>query len=100
MAAKIISGKEVAAQIREELKKEVKELKEKHDVVPGLVTFLTEVESPTLICGILQALGELGDPRAIPATQALANSPDHHVREWSEAVANKLQGNEDVNQPG
>ncbi len=40
MAATIISGKEVAAQIREELKKEVAELKEKHDVVPGLVTIL------------------------------------------------------------
>ena len=40
MAAKIISGKEVAAQIREELKQEVAELKEKHDVVPGLVTIL------------------------------------------------------------
>jgi len=40
MAAKIISGTEVAAQIREELKKEVAELKEKHNVVPGLVTIL------------------------------------------------------------
>ncbi|MBW1838980.1 MAG: bifunctional 5,10-methylene-tetrahydrofolate dehydrogenase/5,10-methylene-tetrahydrofolate cyclohydrolase, partial [Deltaproteobacteria bacterium] len=40
MAAKIISGKEVAAQIREELKKEIAELKEKHDVIPGLVTIL------------------------------------------------------------
>ncbi len=40
MAATIISGKEVAALIREELKKEVAELKEKHNVVPGLVTIL------------------------------------------------------------
>jgi methylenetetrahydrofolate dehydrogenase (NADP+)/methenyltetrahydrofolate cyclohydrolase len=40
MAAKIISGKEIAAQIREELKEEVLALKEKHDVVPGLVTIL------------------------------------------------------------
>ncbi len=40
MTATIISGKEVAAQIREELKKEVAELKEKHNVVPGLVTIL------------------------------------------------------------
>jgi methylenetetrahydrofolate dehydrogenase (NADP+)/methenyltetrahydrofolate cyclohydrolase len=40
MAATIISGKEVAAQIREELKKEVAELKETHNVVPGLVTIL------------------------------------------------------------
>ncbi|MBA4372779.1 MAG: bifunctional 5,10-methylene-tetrahydrofolate dehydrogenase/5,10-methylene-tetrahydrofolate cyclohydrolase [Thermodesulfovibrio sp.] len=40
MSAKIISGTEVAAQIRAELKKEVEELKEKHGVVPGLVTIL------------------------------------------------------------
>jgi len=40
MAAKIISGTEVAAQIREELKKEVAELKEKHGIVPGLITIL------------------------------------------------------------
>ncbi|MBI5057868.1 MAG: bifunctional methylenetetrahydrofolate dehydrogenase/methenyltetrahydrofolate cyclohydrolase FolD [Nitrospirae bacterium] len=40
MSAKIISGTEIAAQIREELKKEVTELKEKHGIVPGLVTIL------------------------------------------------------------
>jgi ArsR family metal-binding transcriptional regulator len=35
MTAKIISGTEIAKEIREELKKEVTELKEKHNVVPG-----------------------------------------------------------------
>ncbi len=40
MSAKIISGTETAKAIREELKVEVAELKEKHDVVPGLVTIL------------------------------------------------------------
>jgi methylenetetrahydrofolate dehydrogenase (NADP+)/methenyltetrahydrofolate cyclohydrolase len=40
MSAKIISGKDVAQEIREELKKEVDEMKEKHGVVPGLVTIL------------------------------------------------------------
>jgi methylenetetrahydrofolate dehydrogenase (NADP+)/methenyltetrahydrofolate cyclohydrolase len=40
MSAKIISGTEVAKAIREELKIEVAELKEKHDIVPGLVTIL------------------------------------------------------------
>jgi len=40
MAAKLIKGAEVAAQIREELKKEVDELKAKHHVTPGLVTIL------------------------------------------------------------
>jgi len=40
MAAKIISGTEVAKEIREELKKDVATLKEKTGVVPGLVTIL------------------------------------------------------------
>ncbi len=40
MAAKIISGTEVAKQIREELAREVAMLKEKYNVIPGLVTIL------------------------------------------------------------
>jgi len=40
MTAQLIKGAEVAAQIREELKAEVAELKAKHNIVPGLVTVL------------------------------------------------------------
>jgi methylenetetrahydrofolate dehydrogenase (NADP+)/methenyltetrahydrofolate cyclohydrolase len=40
MAAKLINGNEVAQQIREELKRETAQLKEKYNVVPGLVTIL------------------------------------------------------------
>jgi len=40
MTAQLIKGAEVAAQIREELKREIAELKAKHNVVPGLVTVL------------------------------------------------------------
>jgi methylenetetrahydrofolate dehydrogenase (NADP+)/methenyltetrahydrofolate cyclohydrolase len=40
MSAKIISGTETAKEIREELKGEVAELTNKHNVVPGLVTIL------------------------------------------------------------
>ena len=40
MAARIISGTEIAAQIREELRLEVIDLKAKTGVVPGLVTIL------------------------------------------------------------
>lgn len=40
MSAKILSGTETAKAIREELKQEISELKEKHNVVPGLVTIL------------------------------------------------------------
>ena len=40
MSAKIISGTEAAKEIREELKKEIAELKEKHGLTPGLATVL------------------------------------------------------------
>jgi len=40
MAAEIISGKDVAATIRAELKEEVAELTAKHGIVPGLATVL------------------------------------------------------------
>ena len=40
MTAQLIKGAEVASEIREELKKEIAELKAKHNVVPGLVTVL------------------------------------------------------------
>jgi methylenetetrahydrofolate dehydrogenase (NADP+)/methenyltetrahydrofolate cyclohydrolase len=40
MPAKIIDGKSIARGIREEIKREVAELKEKHGIVPGLVTIL------------------------------------------------------------
>lgn len=43
MAAKIISGTETAAIIREELKEEVKILKEQHGLVPGLVTIIVGI---------------------------------------------------------
>ncbi len=40
MTAKIISGREIAQQIREELKQEIAGLKAKHNLVPGLATVL------------------------------------------------------------
>ena len=40
MTAQIISGTEIAKQIREELKQEIAELKEKHTLIPGLATVL------------------------------------------------------------
>jgi len=40
MTAQIISGTEVAKQIRAELKQEIADLKEKHNLVPGLATVL------------------------------------------------------------
>src|SRR4030067_1867765 len=40
MTAKLINGNEIAQQIREELKQEVSQIKEKYNVTPGLVTIL------------------------------------------------------------
>jgi methylenetetrahydrofolate dehydrogenase (NADP+)/methenyltetrahydrofolate cyclohydrolase len=40
MSAQIISGKEIAAAIREEVQQEVQELNKKHGLVPGLATVL------------------------------------------------------------
>ncbi|MBT9439624.1 MAG: bifunctional 5,10-methylene-tetrahydrofolate dehydrogenase/5,10-methylene-tetrahydrofolate cyclohydrolase, partial [Desulfobacterales bacterium] len=40
MSAKIISGTEIAKEIRVELKQEIAELKEKHGLTPGLATVL------------------------------------------------------------
>lgn len=40
MTAKLINGNEVAQKIREELKQETAQLKEKYNVIPGLVTIL------------------------------------------------------------
>jgi methylenetetrahydrofolate dehydrogenase (NADP+)/methenyltetrahydrofolate cyclohydrolase len=40
MAATLIKGSEISKQIKEELKKEVSQLKEKHNLVPGLATIL------------------------------------------------------------
>ncbi len=40
MTAKLINGNEIAQQIREELKQETTRLREKYNVVPGLVTIL------------------------------------------------------------
>jgi methylenetetrahydrofolate dehydrogenase (NADP+)/methenyltetrahydrofolate cyclohydrolase len=40
MPAQIISGTEIAKQIREELKEEIAKLKEQHNLVPGLATVL------------------------------------------------------------
>ena len=40
MPAQVISGTEIAKQIREELKEEIAGLKEQHNLVPGLVTVL------------------------------------------------------------
>jgi len=62
MTAKLILGTEVAAQIREEIKREVIDLKAKHNIVPGLVTILVGADpaSVSYITGKEKTAKELG----------------------------------------
>jgi len=62
MSAKIISGTEVAKQIREELKKEVEDMKAKNGVVPGLVTILVGANPASIsyVTGKQKTAHELG----------------------------------------
>lgn len=62
MPAKIISGTEVAKQIREELKQEVADLKARHNLVPGLATILLgdDPASKSYIAGKEKAAIALG----------------------------------------
>ncbi|MDD5287633.1 MAG: tetrahydrofolate dehydrogenase/cyclohydrolase catalytic domain-containing protein [Dehalococcoidales bacterium] len=62
MTAKLISGIEIAGQIREELKQEVSQLKSKHNLVPGLVTVLLGADPGSLsyITGKEKTAKELG----------------------------------------
>ncbi len=62
MTAKIISGTEVAKQIRAELAQEVSALKEKHGITPGLVTILVgeNPASVSYVTGKQKTAKELG----------------------------------------
>ncbi len=77
MTAKIVSGTEVAKEIREELKVEVAELKEKHDIVPGLVTIL------------------VGEDPASQSYVAAKNKTAHALGINSEQVTLDVETNED-----
>jgi|GEM_PF-5629813 len=58
--------------------------------VMPLIQLLPTCQSPTMLCGMIQTLGKLGDPRAISAVQVYANDPDRHVRDWVAAVVADL----------
>ena len=62
MTAQIVSGTEVAKQIREELAQEVAELKAKHNLIPGLATILLgdDPASKSYIAGKEKAAISLG----------------------------------------
>jgi methylenetetrahydrofolate dehydrogenase (NADP+)/methenyltetrahydrofolate cyclohydrolase len=72
MTAEIINGKEIAAAIKDKLKTEVAELKEKHNLTPGLATVLVgdDPASHSYVGGkrrTCEALGILSDHHGLPA---------------------------------
>ena len=72
MTAQIISGTEIAKQIREELKQEIAELKEKHNLVPGLVTVLVGEDPASQVyvgskVKTCEALGVYSEKHDLPA---------------------------------
>jgi len=62
MTADIISGTAISRQIREELKKEVAQLKERHNIIPGLATVLVgeDPASQTYVGSKVRTCKELG----------------------------------------
>jgi len=78
MTAQIISGTEIAKQIREELKEEVAELKAKHNLVPGLVTVLVGADPASQVYvgqkeKTSQALGLYSERHDLPADTSEAD---------------------------
>ncbi len=97
MAAKIISGTEVAKQIRQELAKEVAALKEKHNVVPGLVTILVgqNPASVSYVTGKQKTAKELG------FYSIQDNQPEDIARSQASGADRQIQpGPEDPRNPG
>ena len=77
MTAKLISGNEVAKQIREEIKQEVAQLKAKHNLVPGLATVLVGADPASQVYvgqkeKTCKDLGIYSERHDIPATTTQA----------------------------
>ena len=75
MTAQIISGTEIAKQIREELKQEIAELKDKYNLIPGLATVLVgeDPASQSYVSGKEKtslALGIYSERHDLPAETA------------------------------
>ena len=72
MPAQIISGTEIAKEIREELKQEIAQLKEKHNLVPGLATVLVGEDPASQVyvgskVKTCEALGVYSERHDLPA---------------------------------
>lgn len=64
-------------------------------VVPLLIDCLEGAGSPTLRTGIIQTLGMLGDPRAIPSVRRYRDDDDAHVRDACAVALEQLGAPDD-----
>lgn len=93
MSAKIINGKEIAAQVRASLKKEVEQMKERTGSVPGLTVVLVGDNPASLVYvrNKIKACEEVG----IRSTQH--KLPETTTHEELLALVRELNGASDVN---
>jgi methylenetetrahydrofolate dehydrogenase (NADP+)/methenyltetrahydrofolate cyclohydrolase len=93
MTAELIKGAQVAKEIREELKQEIADLKEKHNVVPGLVTILVGADpaSQVYVGGKEKTANELG------IYSERYDLPENTTQEKLIALIEKLNKNDKIN---
>ncbi len=58
--------------------------------VEPLLTVLRSAESPVVIYTVIQALGTIGDPRAVAALEPYFDHENHHVRERTRIALQRL----------
>lgn len=93
MTAKLIKGTEIQKEILEEIGKEVKEIKEKHNVVPGLVTILVG-ESPASISYVTL---KIKTAHALGFKEIQENQPDDISEADLLALIDKYNKDESIN---
>ncbi len=93
MTAKLIKGTEIQKEILEEIGKEVKEIKEKHNVVPGLVTILVG-ESPASISYVTL---KIKTANALGFKEIQENQPDDISEADLLALIDKYNKDESIN---
>lgn len=93
MAAKVISGAEVAKQIKEEIKAEVDQLKKKYNKTPGLVTILVG-ESPASVSYVT---GKQKIARELGFYSVQDNQPDNIIEDDLLALIEKYNKDESIN---
>jgi len=93
MTAKLIKGTEIREEILEEITREVKEIKEKHGVVPGLVTILVG-SSPASISYVTL---KIKTAHRVGFTEVQDNQPDDISEADLLALIDKYNNDDSIN---